>query len=229
MFAMSEKSSKDYHEPNTGVHRIRPKNISAPALIWHRAFWSIPNNLVKKVGDPKKIATARKSKNNLLIDIYRSLHTDSQREGSHCENVDIFPKFQDRVILFGLDVSTKDLDSNKKIDFGEKEKEDIFSNAPHAVSLEFKWDGLSYTIRCQLYEEFVTFTYFAEFDQKVAGLKFEQKLDSCRDEYFKYKFGIALRYITEIGRKQSYESTWSNIGRFHFIEFWNYFQRNYLF
>jgi hypothetical protein len=31
--------SSDYHELNAGAHRNSPKNLYAPALTWHLAFW----------------------------------------------------------------------------------------------------------------------------------------------------------------------------------------------
>ena len=34
------KTADDYHELNAGAHRKPPKLLSAPALVWHLAFWT---------------------------------------------------------------------------------------------------------------------------------------------------------------------------------------------
>jgi hypothetical protein len=59
-------TATDYHELNAGVHRTRPKNISAPALAWHFAFWSRPN-LAQEYGDPLEISKVRRSIDNLFV------------------------------------------------------------------------------------------------------------------------------------------------------------------
>ena len=45
------KAASDYHELNAGAHRKPPKILTAPALIWHLAFWT---HLPESGGDGKK-------------------------------------------------------------------------------------------------------------------------------------------------------------------------------
>ena len=33
-------TAEDYHELNAGAHRKPPKNLNAPALVWHVACWT---------------------------------------------------------------------------------------------------------------------------------------------------------------------------------------------
>jgi hypothetical protein len=95
---------------------------------------------------------------------------------------------------------------------------DILQSSQRAVSLEFKWQDLRYTIRCEIRDEFVVFTCFAEFGKNITGP------DSLADKDFNDNFKAAFAYLNakESERKQF---DIGSIRNFLFREFWTSFDQ----
>jgi hypothetical protein len=196
-------TSKDYHELNAGVHRVNPKNIRAPALVWHFAFWSRPK-LAREYGDPVEISKVRNSIDKLFVELCRALRGD-------CEVVEIFPTVANvHVLLFGSAVDHDTLHPIKEDDLSTRER-DIFASSRRNIGLQFKWQGLRIAIRCEIHDEFVTFTCFAEFDET---------LPISANDHLNKNFTIAHEYLNAKG-KDAFEV--GVIREFLFREFWTLF------
>src|ERR1700730_609684 len=68
-------TSTDYHELNAGAHRNSPKNLSAPALTWHLAFWISKPALPYNLG---QIVDVRKKLDAFLLALCSALNDDNK-------------------------------------------------------------------------------------------------------------------------------------------------------
>jgi Protein of unknown function (DUF3422) len=200
---MFKTTSEDYHELNAGVHRASPKNICAPALIWHFAFWSRPE-LAREYGDPSEVSKVRDSIDKLFVELCRALRGD-------CDFVEIFPTTANvHVLLFGSAVDHNTLEPIKDDALSAREK-DIFASSRRNIGLQFKWQGLQIATRCEIHDEFVTFTCFAEFDEAARA---------SADDQLNQNFRIAYEYFNKKD-KSAFEV--EAIRDFLFRQFWTLF------
>jgi hypothetical protein len=74
---MFENSSANYHELNAGAHRNSPKNLYAPALTWHLAFW-----MNKEDRDPQQSPNeiVRKKLDTFLLALCKELKDDNKKQ-----------------------------------------------------------------------------------------------------------------------------------------------------
>ena len=155
------KTARDYHELNAGAHRKPPKVLSAPALVWHLAFWTNFQD-EKQQGQP---GSSEWAPNKRPEDINRAIDSYIRGLWRSLEEfqVELAPCIDDVYLLFGgayrssrgPEVPQEEL-TPRQIDF--------FVSTNRIVSLQFNWKHLDVTIRFETQAEYFTMSIFVELD-----------------------------------------------------------------
>jgi hypothetical protein len=189
MFAPSD----DYHQLHTGVHRIEPKPLDAPALTWHLAFW------IRKVHEDAKKThdEVKKQLDKFILALCSSMKFDGQKEVSH---IKLEPCISDKLLLFSTVA-----DRSSFIDLGRvvctNREEDILLNSSRYVLVKFVWKGIRISIRIELHTEYFSITTFAESIRKRAPFSQLQDFEDAISSVRKYFDGEAR---TDIRRLRQY-------------------------
>lgn len=186
MFERRIRNAPDYHELNAGAHRKAPKTLTAPALVWHLAFWTSfrddkgRNVLVKEDGSPGRSPDEiRNTVDRYIVALYHALlrnaevdkkQPDAKAAGPARElaRVELTPNVSGRYLLFrnaydeqGFGPSPQPV----KLEQLNIRQRDIFLSTNRNVALEFAWKGLNVTISFEIRTEYFTISTFVEVNQ----------------------------------------------------------------
>ena len=153
-------TGKDYNEINDGVHRNRSNNIVAPCLISHLSFWHGGTDT-----ENVKIAI-----DDFLINLGKSLKQDT---GGPAHNVYMLPRILDKSILFSTVVDSNSFatrftvaDADEKLAQHEltfRQYNELTATSRH-IALEFDWNELPVSVRCEVHTEYFTITTIIQID-----------------------------------------------------------------
>jgi hypothetical protein len=152
-------TASDYHELNAGAHRNPPKPLSAPALIWHLAFWT--NYRDRAATGEKKPKPAAKEIKDVLDDFILTLCRATKPK---VDEITLYPCISDVHLLFS-NTCPKNSFSTKKIKLNSRQL-DIFSSTRRAVWIQFIWKKLDVTIRFEILTECFSISIFVELDKE---------------------------------------------------------------
>ena len=222
-------NSIDYHELNAGAHRNSPKNISAPALTWHLAFW-IRSKSSGERGDPDLISKLRRKIDDFFVSVYKCVKESDP-------DAQIFPTLTDAqngvaaprkyLLLFE---TALDRDSFKPIDettLPDRHK-DIFRSQFRSIAVKFLWKGLNISMRCEMHTEYVTLTTVAELREnifsQVTQSEIPKEIEYSTDTVINSKFILMKNYLSE---PEKHQQEAMDLRDYFFREFWRSLE-NYL-
>jgi hypothetical protein len=230
------KAASDYHELNAGAHRKPPKILTAPALIWHLAFWT---HLPESGGDGKKSRGDPAEIKNLLDGYILALCGSLAEKAA---NLQLTPCISGVCLLFrGACHET----SRAPVDIGglTPRQDDIFRSTTRAVSLQFTWQKLDVTIRFEVYTEYFSISTFVELDktrEKTRSGSLYSDIDTLNNN-----IRLILGYLGTVGQSAaageasarpdrhessspSAEDLAKEINNYCFKEFWEAFAKEIL-
>ena len=152
-------TASDYHELNAGAHRKAPKNLKAPALVRHLAFWTDPNQY--ETGSPEDGSDQIKDALDTFI---VTLCSELKGKG---HDVELIPNISSFGLLFN-NFYHKTLFCPVAGPLTMRQY-DIFKSISRAVLLKFKWQGLDIAIRFEIHTEHFSISTFVEFDKDRRG------------------------------------------------------------
>jgi hypothetical protein len=164
-------TAEDYHELNAGAHRKPFKNLNAPALVWHLAFWTnadrretkAPNENLKEEPDQIKDVLDK-----FILTLCQSVERNFGK-------VDFDPCISNVRLLFNnVCPDTSFIPTKIPLDTRQK---DIFKSTSRAVSLKFRWNDLDAAIRFEIHTEYLSISTFIELDKKRTGPPYSKLLD----------------------------------------------------
>jgi hypothetical protein len=162
-------TAADYHELNAGAHRKPPKVLSAPALVWHLAFWTNfqeRGERREQPANPEWAPNKRPAEVNTALDRYiRELWTGLERTLGR--PVDVTPCIGGVNLLFGGAYAQPQGQEVRRL---TPRQYDIFSGTQRVVSLQFVWEQLDVTIRFETQTEYFTMSVFVELDRQRVKL-----------------------------------------------------------
>lgn len=206
---MRLRQSADFFQMNAGAHRRRATNFSAPALVWHRAFWiDVPGS---------------RSNPKLLVPQLEDLRSDSRTDLKHklddfvlafrqfvlnfpgSARCDIYPSVGKKIILFSRVV---DADNFIRFDDLSQIDTDVLNSDNRVVTIKFDWEGIDATARIELHTEYFSITTFAE-------------LEPVRDNMVEYR--TLLDYLTKFDDQSAdvNAAMSERLRKFLFYEFWD--------
>jgi hypothetical protein len=156
-------TAADYHELNAGAHRKPPKVLSAPALVWHLAFWTNFQERPIQGGlyALEAVPNMRPRDINEAIDRYiRELWHGLEGMLGRAR-IDVTPRVDDVYLLFGGAYRSS---QGPKVEELTPRQIDFFVSTSRVVSLQFKWELLDVTIRFETQTEYFTMSIFVELD-----------------------------------------------------------------
>ena len=172
------KSSIDYHDLNAGAHRNIPKNLCAPTLTWHLAFWMDKKKLADTTNAEGKAEavllndnpeqTVKRTLDTLLLTLCKVLNANTDA----ISDVHLYPCVHNQYnkpyfILFAsvADEHLHQIPSPLTSTELSTRHKDIFNSSSRAVSIEFRWHEICVAIRCEIHAEYFSISTFAEVDK----------------------------------------------------------------
>lgn len=154
MFGTETGTATDYHELNAGAHRKPPKTLTAPALIWHLAFWTAASqrDTEGQETNPERISD--------MLDrfILALCCVITKKVGK----VELDPNILGVHLLF-KNVCHQGTFQPAKIDLNKRQR-DILTSTSRSVSLQFKWKKLDVSIVFEIQTEYFSISTFVELD-----------------------------------------------------------------
>jgi hypothetical protein len=178
MFGMSA----DYHDLNAGALRNSPKNLSAPALTWHLAFWTGKQSS-GEIGDSSNDGAIKLTVDSFLLALCRSLKDAGV-------DVKILPSIGTHSLLFYTVVDRLQFTKVDKTNLPRRQDE-IFQSTVRGVAIKFKWMEVDITIRCEVHPEFFAITHYAEFAKE------REKPPYSSDESLNANLTAMLLYLND--------------------------------
>jgi hypothetical protein len=170
------ETAPDYHELNAGAHRKPPKVLSAPALVWHLAFWTNFQEapIQGQQFDPETAPNMQPGAINKAIDSYIRELWHGLEEMLGRARIDVSPCIDNVYLLFGGAYRTSQGPEVPARELTPRQT-DFFVSTSRIVSLRFKWELLDVTIRFETQTEYFTMSVFVELDplrsKAVAGTR----------------------------------------------------------
>src|ERR1700722_13573775 len=195
-------TAKDYHELNAGAHRNPPKNLNAPALVWHVAFWTKTD---QNKSDPSQI------KRTLDTFILALCGTVATKVGA----VELSPCISNVRLLF--DCVCRDTSFVEEAITLDDRQRDVFESTRRAVSVKFKWRDLDLSIRFEIHTEFFSISTFIELDKERKGAPYSE-LPALNENIRR------IRDYFESGDKDLAVP----IGKYFFRDFWQSYENEIL-
>jgi len=206
---MRLRQSADFFQMNAGAHRRRATNFSAPALVWHRAFWiDVPASHANphlSIEDLEKLRGKSRTELKKRIDDFISAFRRFVLALPGAPRCAVHPSVGKKIILFDRVVGADDfagLDELSQID------KDVLHSDNRVVTIEFDWEGIDATARIELHTEHFSITTFAE-------------LEPVCDNMAEYR--TLVDYLTKFTEQstEANEAISERLRKFFFYEFWN--------
>jgi hypothetical protein len=249
------KAASDYHELNAGAHRKPPKVLSAPALVWHLAFWTNFQELGpdgKPLRNPdrspvkKTPEDIRNAVDHYIVALRAALMANKdvgKRRPEHenagpvvadiaqrAAEVRLTPCIAGVHLLFGSAYEEGSFRSKEISSLGRRQK-DIFESTNRTVTLQFVWKMLDVTIRFEVHTENFSISTFVELDRDRG--KAEKKRDSFSSiPELNESIDTIVRYLNDSDARPEAQSGGEEqevrINRYCFHEFWSMYQNEVL-
>jgi hypothetical protein len=159
-------TAADYHELNAGVHRKPSKNLAAPALVRHLAFWT--NVKREKTDSEEEGSEERPDQIKDKLDSF--IRTLCRAISGLDDKVKVMPAVSKFFLLFNsyCDETSFDVVEGPLT----ARQQDIFTSTRRAILLKFKWKKLDVAIRFEVHTEYFSISTFVEFDRDRTGRRY---------------------------------------------------------
>ena len=195
-------TAADYHELNAGVHRKPSKNLAAPALVRHLAFWT---NVKREKTDSEEGSEETPDRIKDKLDCF--IRTLCRAINRPDRKVKVMPSASSFFLLFNsyCDETSFDVVEGPLT----ARQQDIFTSTRRAISLKFKWKKLDVAIRFEVHTEYFSISTFVEFDRGRTGRRYSDLPELNK------KTALIIKYFESGGTTVS-----AQINRYFFQKFW---------
>ena len=191
------RTADDYSELNAGANRYAPDKLRAPALVWHLGFWTRTRN---DEAGPWKIKN----------DVDTFIHTLGRalREQGYAPTIS--PCISGLCLLFHSVYEENTFDPVPGPVRLNQRQEDVIKSTDHAVTIEFKWEGLDVSIRFEIHTEYFSISTFVELEEGRVKAPF------CNLDSLNSNIQEMLRYLRSRKRPPT-----KDINDYFFAGFWD--------
>ena len=169
------EAAPDYHELNAGAHRNPPRVLTAPALVWHLAFWTCeePDELEQRRSavmapdseqalQESRVAGVKDKIDEFILALCRALQQNPGISG-----LQLRPSVGNARLLFNNRCGVDSFDRlPKDTAFETTRQRDVFYSTSRAVGVQFRWKKLDVAIRFEIHTEYCSISTFIELDPR---------------------------------------------------------------